>query len=252
MRLRVLGCSGTELPGWNATSFLIDESLLIDAGSVCQVLSLAEQRALQHICITHAHLDHIRGLAPLSDNLALDQTRPKVEIISSGDVIDALRTYLFNDIIWPDFSRLPSPAQPAIAYREIPLMHAESLGAYTVTAIPVDHTVPAVGYLVQSGRSSVLFSGDTGPTRHLWRFANGVDALIVDVSFPDIQEELALLSGHLTPRMLGRELAKVALLPQKILVTHTKPQYLEPLRADLCKLPFSGISLMQDGDLFEF
>ena len=252
MRLRVLGCSGAELPGFNTSSFLIDDALLIDAGALCLVLSGDEQKAIRHIFVTHTHLDHVKGIALLADNLSLAESGASVEVISLRENLEALRTHLFNDILWPDFTRIPSPEAPAITFREISPLRATQYGAYSVTACPVNHAVPAVGYLVQHGRSSLLFSGDTGPTDRLWELANNVDALIVDVSFPNAQESLALSSGHLTARLLGRELNKVKTLPRRILVCHAKPQHLATIRGELAELRYTGIALLKDGDCFEF
>ncbi|MHB8709841.1 MAG: 3',5'-cyclic-nucleotide phosphodiesterase [Desulfuromonadales bacterium] len=252
MRLRVLGCSGAELPGFNTSSFLIDETLLIDAGAPCLVLTGDEQQAIRHIFITHTHLDHIKGIALLADNLSLTESGSGVEVVSLRENLEAMRAHLFNDILWPDFTRLPSVENPAIVFREISLLHATRFGDYSVTACRVNHVVPTAGYFVQRERCSLLFSGDTGPTDQLWNLANGVDALVVDVSFPNIQEALALSSGHLTARLLGRELRKVKVLPRRILVNHAKPQHLEIIRDELAELPYTGIVLLRDGDRFEF
>ena len=252
MRLRVLGCSGAELPGFNTSSFLIDDSLLIDAGALCLVLSGDEQQAIRQIFVTHAHLDHIKGIALLADNLSLTESGIGVDVLATPEIIGAMRTHLFNDILWPDFTKIPSPEAPAIIFREIRPLQATQFGAYAVTACPVNHAVPAVGYLVQKGRRSLLFSGDTGPTDRLWELASNVDALIVDVSFPNAQEELALSSGHLTARLLGQELHKVRALPRRILVSHAKPQHLATIRGELAELQCTGIALLKDGDCFEF
>lgn len=252
MKLRVLGSAGAELPDFRPPAFLVDDSLLLDAGTIGAVLGEEEQKRISDIYITHSHLDHIRAIPALADNIILKDYRHTVTLHGTRDVVDALRTHLFNGIIWPDFSVLPDSATPVIRYEQIEACSQTMNGTYLVTAIPVNHTVPAVGYLLQSGGVSLLYTGDTGPTDEIWNYADGIDALIVEVSFPDSMESLALMTGHLSCSLLKAELAKIRELPRRILITHPKPQYVDTIRTEIMALGLPQVELLRDGALFEF
>ncbi|WP_243371171.1 3',5'-cyclic-nucleotide phosphodiesterase [Geotalea sp. SG265] len=250
MRLRVLGCAGAEFPHFHPSAFLVDESLLLDAGTIGAVLSEHEQWAIAEIFITHAHLDHIRGIPMLADNIVIKELDKHLNIYGIDATIDSLGTHLLNDVIWPDFSKIP-PAHPVIRYRRIVPEVELEIGAYRVTAVAVNHTVPAVGYIVRKGNKSIMYTGDTGPTERLWEFTDGLSALIIEVSFPNEMEELALLTRHLTPALLARELKKIKTLPPRILVTHPKPQHYDKIASELDDLGNARIELLRDGNVYE-
>jgi ribonuclease BN (tRNA processing enzyme) len=251
VRLRILGCSGAELPGHHLSGFLIDDTLLLDAGTVGAVLTGEEQLRVSDILVTHPHLDHICGIPLLADNIIGKGVLHKVNVVSTGEVIAAISTHLMNGLIWPDFTKIPSADAPAIWYREILPEEPFSLGDYAVTACPVHHTVPAVGYRITKGSKTLLYTGDTGPTSRIWETAGELSALLVEVSFPSELEDMALLTQHLTPRLLGRELAKLGKLPPRILITHLKPKYHEAIKAELDALSIPGIEIVSDGMVYD-
>lgn len=251
MKLRILGCSGAEFPGHNPSAFLIDDSLLLDAGTVGAVLDEEEQWRIRDILVSHPHLDHIRGIPLLADNIVVKGLPNRVNVVGTGEVLAAIRAHLLNGVIWPDFTKIPSPESPVLSYSEIVPEREFSVGGYNVTAFRVNHTVPAVGYRVAKGATTLLYTGDTGPTDRIWEMAGDISALLVEVSFPNDMEETALLTGHLTPHLLGQELAKLAKLPPRILVTHLKPQYSDRIKAGLDALPVPGIELLHDGEVYE-
>jgi len=249
MKLRVLGCSGAEFPGFRPPAYLLDDVLLLDAGTIGAVLGEEEQRAIRDILVTHAHLDHIRGIPLLADNLVMQMPQGHVTVAGTRETIASIRDHLMNDVLWPDFSRIPSEHDPVIRYREIVPESEVRFDGYVVTAHAVHHTVPAVGYVVRRGGKSLLYTGDTGPTDRIWEAADGVTAMIVEVSFPNAMEELARVAGHLTPRLLAGELAKVRKLPSKIFVVHPKPQHREGVAAELSGISVPGLSLLRDGEI---
>jgi len=251
VKLRVLGCSGAEFPGHSPSAFLIDDSLLLDAGTVGSVLNEEEQWRIGDILVTHPHLDHIRSIPLLADNIVVSGLARTVQVISTAQVIAAIGTHLMNGIIWPDFTTIPNPQSPVIRYREIVPEHPFTVGEYTVQACLVNHTVPAVGYRVTKGDTSLLYTGDTGPTDRIWELAGDLAALVVEVSFPSDMEEIALMTGHLTPALLGKELAKLGKLPPRILITHLKPQYYERIKGELDALRLPGIELLCDGNVYD-
>uniref|UniRef100_C6E0P8 Beta-lactamase domain protein n=1 Tax=Geobacter sp. (strain M21) TaxID=443144 RepID=C6E0P8_GEOSM len=250
MRLRVLGCSGAEFPGHSPSAFLIDDSLLLDAGTVGAVLSEDEQWRIEDILVTHSHLDHIRGIPLLADNIVVSGLPRTVRVHGTTEVLAALSTHLMNGVIWPDFTRIPTPESPVLRYQPIPVERSFQVGDYEVLACPVNHPVPAVGYRVSRGGTSLLYTGDTGPTERIWELAGELAALIVEVSFPCDMEEIALLTGHLTPVLLGNELAKLPKLPPRILITHLKPQYYDRIEAELEALHLPGVKLLRGGNVY--
>lgn len=251
MKLRVLGCAGAELPDFRPPAFLLDEQLLLDAGTIGSVLTEDEQWKIHTVFITHSHLDHIRSIPALADNIIIRNQLHTVSVQSTDEVIVAMKEHLFNDIIWPDFTKIPSEEAPVIKFTTITPYKEYIVGDYLVTAIPVNHTVPTVGYQVKSGGKTLVYTGDTGPTEEIWNYSSGADALIVEVSFPDSMKALAQLTKHLTVSMLVEELAKIEVLPKRILITHPKPQYFDIIQKELEGLSISGVSLLQDGLLYE-
>ncbi|MDD2367425.1 MAG: 3',5'-cyclic-nucleotide phosphodiesterase [Desulfuromonadaceae bacterium] len=250
MILRVLGCSGAELPDFRPPAFLIDDQLLLDAGTIGSVLTEEEQWKIHTIFITHSHLDHIRSIPALADNIIIKNLSHTVSVQSTAEVINAMQNHLFNNTIWPDFTKIPSEQNPVIRLATIIPNREYTLKGYSIRAVPVNHTVPTVGYVLKSEGKTVVYTGDTGTTEEIWRYCAGVDALIVEVSFPDSLKELAQLTKHLTPSMLVEELAKIETLPKKILITHPKPQYYDEIFAEINSLKIEGIELMHDGSKY--
>jgi len=251
MKLRVLGSAGAEFPDFRPPAFLIDDHLLLDAGTIGSVLTEEEQWKLDHLFITHSHLDHIRAIPALADNIIVKNLRHTVTVHSTQDVVAAMQNHLFNNIIWPDFTVLPTPDNPVITFDTIAAGREYSVSDFSIRAIPVNHTVPAVGYRVRQGGTTLLYTGDTGPTDEIWQYANGIDALIVEVSFPNSMESLALVTKHLTSSLLKAELEKIEILPKRILITHPKPQYVELIRTEVEALGLKQIELLHDGAVFE-
>jgi ribonuclease BN (tRNA processing enzyme) len=251
MKLRVLGSAGAEFPNFHPPAFLVDEILLLDAGTIGAVLSEDEQWGLGYILITHTHLDHIKGIPLLADNIIIKQIKHTVKVISIRENLEALHNHMLNNIIWPDFTTLPTEDAPVIKLVEIGTNKEHLINGYSITACEVNHSVPAVGYIIRKDGKGVLYTGDTGPTEAIWRYAADLSAIIVEVSFPNAMEEMALLTGHLTASLLAKELDKIATLPPRILITHPKPQYFELIARELSALGIPQIELLKDGASYE-
>lgn len=250
MRVKVLGCSGAEMPGHNPSSFLIDDVIALDAGSITSALPEKQQWKVKSIFVTHAHLDHIRGIPFLADNIIINKPDLKFEVLSIRPIIKALKDNLLNSTIWPDFTDIPHPKDGIIKLVEIMEGKEISNFNYQITPIAVNHTVPAVGYLiVDKNGKSLFYTGDTGPTKKTWKRLKErcLDALIIEVSFPNKMKELALLTGHLTAELLSDELKEIQCIPKKIYITHPKPQYLKQITAELKMLKIKNLSLLNDG-----
>lgn len=253
MKLRVLGCSGAEFPNMRPPAFLIDETLLMDAGTIGAVLSEDEQWKIREIILTHAHLDHIRGIPFLADNIIVKNMDHNVRILSTRSVLGVLKNNLLNDMVWPDFTVIPSKERAVLRLEEIEEGVEFTINGYRVCAYPVNHSVPAVGYRVLDERGCrLIYTGDTGPTTALWaETANKVDAAIIEVSMPNTMREMAILTGHLTAELLGLEMKKMKRVPERILITHPKPQYLQTIRDEIKALGRGNIEMLADGEVIE-
>ncbi|MFZ5502151.1 MAG: 3',5'-cyclic-nucleotide phosphodiesterase [Pseudomonadota bacterium] len=228
MKLRVLGCSGGIGGNLHTTSFLLDHDILIDAGTGVSELSLTELSMVDHIFVTHSHLDHIASIPLMVDSVGLMRNRP-LTIYASAETIAILQAHIFNWEIWPDFTQIPSAEQPLMRFQAMALGETVMLNGRKITAIPANHVVPAVGYHLDSGVASLVFSGDTTTQDALWEVVNRIENLrylIIETAFSDAEKELAILSKHLCPALLADELAKLTRKPE-IFITHLKPGEVE-------------------------
>ena len=250
MKIKVLGSSGSVAPGHNTAAFLIDDFLLLDAGTISLSLDRDAQFKITHIFLTHAHLDHIKGIPFLMDNLAMSRPRTQVRVISGREVIREIRKHIFNNRIWPDFTRIPSPEHPVLRFEEITPRHPLAIRGYRVYATRVNHVVPAYGYLVKDKTgTAVVYTGDSGPTDEIWKRMSGqqVKALIVEVSFPNSQGKLAQISGHLTPALLRKEIEKMPVVPEMIFICHPKPPYRRTIEKELAAIKETPVEILEDG-----
>jgi len=250
MQIKVLGSSGSEIPGHNPPAFLIDDFLLLDAGTVSLSLGREAQCQITHIFLTHAHFDHIKAIPFLLDNIVSSDQGCQLTILSGKEVIADLKSNIFNDRIWPDFTTLPDSRRPVIRFQEIIPGEPVAVRGYRVHSTTVDHSVPAYGYLIENSEKVALaYTGDTGPTERIWTLMgkHHVKALIIEVSFPDEMQQLALASGHLTPALFALEIQKMQVLPEKIYITHLKPFYKDTIKSQLSKLSCPGIEVLEDG-----
>ncbi|MBK6742071.1 MAG: 3',5'-cyclic-nucleotide phosphodiesterase [Hydrogenophilales bacterium] len=234
MRVRVLGCSGGIGGGRHTTSMLVDDDCLIDAGSGVMRLGLEELVRIDHVFVTHSHLDHILALPLLLDSVSSLRDGP-ITLHATPETLAILRGHLFNWLIWPDFSRIPNPDHPFLIYRTLSVGEPIYLGGREITAIPASHTVPAVGYRLRGPRASLIFSGDTESHPALWEYAaNSADLgdLIVEASFTNDLAELAHLSKHYCPQTLAPDLVGLA-AATRIWVSHLKPGQEEAILAEI-------------------
>ena len=252
MKIRVLGCHGSQLPNHNTTSFLLENRILIDAGTVTPVLTLEEQLRIDYVFVTHAHLDHVRDIMFLADNLYYAKREKPLIVCSSRGVIESIHRHLFNNVIWPDFSRIPSVKKPLIKFEIFTPGRKKVLGDVQVRAIGVHHTVETLAFAIQSKDKAVLFLGDTGPTEDVWRVAGGMKslkAIFVETSLPGSMQMIADKTGHLTPVTLAAELKKLKSAKPQIYLYHMKPRYAEAIRREVAANPDRKIHIIEDGQV---
>ncbi|MGI5863777.1 MAG: MBL fold metallo-hydrolase [Myxococcales bacterium] len=251
MKLRVLGCHGGELPKHRTTCFLIDGVLALDAGALTSALSLKELLQVDDILISHSHLDHVKDLPLLVDLLVGRRDRPVV-VHASTACARTLRENLFNNELWPDFTRIPTRANPILRIQAFKPSEPFTVGRYRVTPVPVSHPVESCGFVVSDGKTSIGMSGDTGPTEQLWTTFNAtrnLKAVLLETSFPNMLQGLADISGHLTPNTLRTELGKLRRRKGcEVLLYHLKPAFLTQLKHELCELEIPGRVLELDDE----
>lgn len=251
MEIRVLGCYGSEYPSCRTTCFLINTSLVVDAGAMTNSLALKEQVLIDNILITHSHLDHILDIGFLADNVIGLRSRP-VQIIGSKEAIKTLMENVLNNRLWPDFTVIPNPQHPVLATKTCSEKKSFLINGLKIKPVTVDHTVTTFGYIIQErNNGSVLFSGDTGPTNKLWETANNLKdlrAMFIELSFPDRLRGKALVSKHLTPQLLAEELKKIKRSDDiPIYLYHMKPYYLKEIKREIKALKKNNIKILTMG-----
>ncbi len=249
MLVRVIGGHGGVAPMFKATSYLIDGKLLIDAGSVASGILIDEQLQIDNILISHAHLDHISDIAFLSDNCFGLKKKP-FSIYSSKETYQAIKDHLLNDVIWPDFSKLPTKKNPTIVFNELKPEETLKLGGYKVTPVPVNHFTNAFGFIIEHKKSTILFTQDTGPTDRIWELAHNysnLKAIFTEVSFPNHMQKVATESRHHTPTTICEEIKK---MPPEIplFLGHLKPNFQTQLFQEIEALDCDRINLLGSDD----
>ena len=250
----MLGCSGGEFPGHHLSGFLVEGRVLFDAGTLNHVLNEKRQLKIETIFITHSHMDHIREIPFLADNIIIGGWRRRVNIFSIRPVIQAIKDHLLNFKLWPDMTVLPNAHDAVIRLSAVKEGIPHVVRGFVVTPYKVNHSVPAVGYLVEDRRGRRFFyTGDTGPTDSTWQKVGGrnIHTLIVETSFPNRMEAVARMMGHLTPALLGKELLKIENLPERICITHIKPQFYKTIQKELTRLDFKNLYLLKEGEILE-
>ena len=226
MKVRVLGCSGAIAKDCRTTSFLIDESVLIDAGTGVGDLTLDEMRKIDDVYLTHSHLDHIAALPLMLDAVSSLRQTP-VQIHALPQTLEALSQHIFNNIIWPDFSSIPSAANPFMRFCPLHVGEQRATAGVVVEVLPAVHTVPAVGYAVrgQDRKEWWVFSGDTERNPAFWERVNAlpVAMLVMETAFSERESALARRSLHLSPQSLLAELRLFKKRSCPVYITHTKP-----------------------------
>ena len=253
MQLRVCGCHGGETRDAALTGFVIDGVLALDAGSLTRALTLDEQLALEHLLITHSHLDHVKDLAFLSIN-RLGLAPQRLRVHANRPTLDAARRYLLCEPLWLDTTVLLTPEDPVIELIEIVDETPFTVGPYRCLGVATNHPVPGSAFLVGDGRGTICFTGDTGPTDRLWQVLNAtadLRALIMEVSFPDELAAVAHASGHLTPRALAAQVERLVHRGYPILLTHLKPGYEAAIHAEVAALGIPDCQFLADGQVLE-
>lgn len=256
MKIRVLGCHGSDQVcaedgrsvQRRTSCFLINDTVAVDAGALAASLRLEEQHAIRHVLLSHLHFDHIQGLPSLADN-RVGAVRDPVEVVSIQEVIEGLRTHIFNWKVYPDFFELPDSKHPVFISRALAVGKENEVAGLQVTPIRVNHQVPAVGFLIREGKSTILYSGDTYETDEIWKAAANeptLTAVIIETSFPDEMADLARISYHLTPALFGREFRKIGRPDLPVYVFAMKPRVREQVGRELTALGIKHLTMLRE------
>ncbi|MBF0470766.1 MAG: 3',5'-cyclic-nucleotide phosphodiesterase [Gammaproteobacteria bacterium] len=224
MKIRVLGCSGGISRGLHTTSYLINETILVDAGSGVGELTLEEMLKIKHIFLTHSHHDHVHAIPLLIDSI-FDSIEKPIVVHAIPETIQALQNHVFNWVIWPDFSSLPHPDAAVMSFETFSPGEKTVIHGLTFEGIPVNHIVPTVAYLIEDDNGRFVFSGDTTTTDLLWQKINqlpSLEVLFVETAFSNREELLCSKARHYCPSTLAEDLKKLLHQPQ-IYLTHAKP-----------------------------
>jgi cAMP phosphodiesterase len=201
---------------------LVDNDVLIDAGTGIGDLALDEIDSIRHVFLTHAHLDHIAGLPMLADSIFDENFDVPLTVYAREETLLALQEHLFNGVIWPDFAQLPSAQNPMLRYQICSPGDTVTINHRDFYAVDV---MPTLGYTVQNSGGVFAVSGDTRTNETLWPVLNACDdlrVLVIEVSFPDEMAGLAAESGHYCPSTLTRDLERLNHEPE-IWLTGMKP-----------------------------
>ncbi|MES2207676.1 MAG: 3',5'-cyclic-nucleotide phosphodiesterase [Pseudomonadota bacterium] len=225
MNLQVLGCAG-GIGGRerHTTCLRLDNDILLDAGTGLTSLNLEQLAAIDHIFITHSHLDHVAGLALLIDAIQTKRSLP-VTVYATEPVLTILKKHLFNWALWPDFTEIPTKEKTLLRLKAIEPGSEIELNGRVILPYSVNHTSGSVAYWIHNHTSGFLFTGDLASTPELWKALaqeKKLSKVIVDCSFPNSEAALAAKSFHFCPQSL---LDDIQAMPYSVdfLIYHLKP-----------------------------
>jgi ribonuclease BN (tRNA processing enzyme) len=235
MKIFVLGCFGGIGGARRTTALLLDDDVLVDAGSGVGELGLDQMARVEHVFLTHSHLDHCGFIPLLADAAAHLRNRPLL-VHALPQTIAALRENLLSGELWPDYTVLPTAEDPYIRF--VPVTPGETvlLGGRRITPLPARHAVPAVGYRMDGGNGSFVYSGDTTLCDEFWAALNRIDKLrylMIETTFLNGNADAAARSGHMTAELLAQGLARLQ-RPVQLLITHMEPGREDAIFAEVC------------------
>ena len=238
----------------HTTSMLLDNDILIDAGTGVGGLSIDQLSHIDHVFVTHSHLDHVAMIPFLVDTVGCMRSKP-ITVHATQATLEIIRQNIFNWKIWPDFTHIPSPEKPYLRYQSIFVGKTIEMKGRKITPLPANHTVPAVGFHLNSGKGGLVFTGDTTTNDELWEAVNKIKNLrylIIETAFGNREQNLAVASKHLCPSMLAGELAKLQ-RPARIYITHLKPGEIELIMREVEECAGSYLpKMLRNDQVFKF
>jgi cAMP phosphodiesterase len=246
--------NGCASPRQHLTSFIVDDRVSIDAGSLGFAASELQRQQIRDVVLTHAHLDHIAGLPLFIDDLFSELERP-VRIHASESVIEVLERDVFNWSVYPRFSELSNAFGAVMEYRALKPGVTSKVADLEITPIEVNHRVPSTGFVISDGAAKIALTGDTAELGGFWDEVNSIpdlNGLLVECAFPDELEELSHSSFHMTPKRLRLELEKFRDPSCPIFVINLKPRFRERTITQLESLGIDRLEILKVGAVYEF
>jgi ribonuclease BN (tRNA processing enzyme) len=235
------------------STYLINGVVAIDAGSLGLLASSDAQAGVQHIFLTHSHIDHVGSLPIFLENV-YEAQNPCVTVHAGSAVLDSLRRDIFNDRVWPDFIGLSAQQPPFLKLAALRPGEPVSVAGLRLTPVEVNHVVPTFGFVIEDANSAIIISSDTGPTDELWRRANqlpNLRAVFLEATFPQALTGLADVSKHLTPQKFAAEVKKLK-RPTRIIAVHIKPRYREEVIRELEHLGLPNLEIGRSEETYTF
>ena len=247
--ITVLGANGSVSQESFSTCIRVSQKVVIDAGNIIRGLR-DEVNEIEHIFISHTHLDHIIDIAFLIDNTFLIRKTP-LKIYGTAQTIKVFKKHIFNWDIWPDFStlELPNLHINSIKFIEIEFNKKYFVDDVVITPIEANHTVNCSGFIVNKDGNSIIFSGDTYKNPKLWEVLNrdkSIKALIIDVSFPNRFKEVSKVSKHLSPTHLRDELSLLNRDDIEIYIFHLKLEFKKEITKELIDIGIKKSNILED------
>lgn len=261
MKIKVLGAHGSDLrlnPGSNnqrcsSVGFVIDDQLMVDAGTASSALTLEQQKQIKFVYLSHLHLDHIKELPTLADNMSVVVQEP-ITIGGISPVLKGLKAHLFNDQLFPNFFNLAPPETPILNERCLETDRDSLFGHLKITPILVNHTVPTAGLIIQDDHSALVYGADTHETEKIWAIASQIPnlkAAFIETSFPNEMHALSRISKHLTPKLLEQEFRKIRNPDLPVYVYHLKPAFRDRIHEQLADLAIPNLTVLEEGQIVE-
>jgi ribonuclease BN (tRNA processing enzyme) len=251
MKVEILGCSGNVTRNHRATAYLVNDSVLFDAGTVTDALAPARSERISHVFLSHAHLDHVKGLCSLAEEFSMKEGQ-HVTVLGHEQVLDTVSRHLFNGRLWPDFRIIPDKEAPAVRLEAMNPLEYIFVDGLRVKAIPVRHCVHTCGFLLKEGASSVMFTSDTGMTDQFWGEAQRdkhLKFIIAHVAFPDRLSGLAATSGHMTPSVLLNRIDTYCLHHIPFYLAHMKTFFGREIRSEIATARRQNIHVLKQGSV---
>jgi ribonuclease BN (tRNA processing enzyme) len=235
------------------TSYLVNDTIAIDAGCLGLYGTPRDQARVKHVLISHTHIDHLASLPIFVEN-ALEENQDCVTVYGAAPVLECLRKDIFNDRVWPDFINLSRNNAPFMKLESLEAGRPIQLEGLRIMPVAVNHLVPTLGFVIEDASSAVVISSDTGPTEEIWEYANRssqLQAIFVEVTFPDALAELATLAKHLTPASLAQEARKLR-KSVPIYAVHIKARYYDQVVRELQALGLPNLRIAEAGRTYLF